>query len=494
MITTQESLQQEFNDISQTLESLNGVFCQMWLLGRPTLTNEIPTAAVSFNKQGACIDFLINPIFWSELNYDTKVFLICHECMHVILEHGTRSDLEAKSEAAKEDPYTQLEQQLANVAMDVVINETLIHYFGLKRSSLNFEDGIEAISSESEDEKENPSTVDVGEKSLPDLSSGAFLDTVFDKISPGIEPEKSYEHYLDVLVDYFKDEIKNAKDQQKAIQQLIEHLKNNAIDDHSAMSDSFEGSGEDEKDTESEKIVKEILKNAEKEDVSDFNKAMNETFGKGYPGDPLVAGALQEIIEAEKLRSVKTQRKWEKLFRRYKRKIQEDNENSQWIKSDKRQNVLPKDFLLPSENTTDDVENKIFVWLFIDSSGSCHHLKDQFFRAAYSLDLRYFDVKLFSRTTEVQELDYDKPQVTGYGSDDYRCIERYIQNQLDTRKISKYPEIVMHFTDGHDCSGEMVKPQRPLNWWWFMTDEMYTAWIPKECINNNRVYKLSDFE
>jgi len=479
---TQFELQQEFNKISIDLERLNGVFCQFWDLGKPVLTEELPTAAVAFNDKGASIEFLINPVFWSHLNYETKLFLISHECMHVILDHGKRS-----SKFVRADTTTEFEKSLTNIAMDVVINETIVKHFGMSRSSLNFADAVDAMTEASEDSVDVDASHPASD--LSELKHGAFIDTVFGKIKPDVSEDMSYEYYYSVLSTHFKEKIKDAKDQQEMMKQIMKAISQMSSDDHEKLRESMDGKSGDAGDA----VVKQIVESADKDAIEELSDAMNASFGKGYPGDPLIAGALKRKIELD-YRKVKKLRKWQTLFRRCVKKIQEEAEDYQWVHPHRRQTMLPKDYLLPCEGNATNDDNRFMVWLFIDSSGSCHHLKDQFFKAAYSLDPKYFNVKLFSRTTEVCELDYKKPEITGYGSDDYRCIERHIQDQLSKRKIGKYPEIVMHFTDGHDCSGHMVKPQKPMNWFWFLTDEMYTRWVPKECVNGNRVFKLSDFE
>ena len=57
----------EFYAISRRLERYHSVFYQLWELGRPVFTEQVPTAAVAFNKQGRCIAFMFTPIFWTTL-------------------------------------------------------------------------------------------------------------------------------------------------------------------------------------------------------------------------------------------------------------------------------------------------------------------------------------------------------------------------------------------------------------------------------------------
>ena len=87
---TSEFSNKEYFDLCRSMEQYHSVFETMWSMGKPSFTSDIPTAAVAFDKDGKYIDFLFNPEFWGELSEYEKIFIICHECLHVILSHGLR--------------------------------------------------------------------------------------------------------------------------------------------------------------------------------------------------------------------------------------------------------------------------------------------------------------------------------------------------------------------------------------------------------------------
>ena len=92
-------------------------------MGKPVFTQDISTAAIKFNKNGDFLEFVFNYDFWKSLDANNKLFVICHEAMHVILNHGHRSkDSENKN--------------AANVAMDIVVNHLLIDRFGFIREKI----------------------------------------------------------------------------------------------------------------------------------------------------------------------------------------------------------------------------------------------------------------------------------------------------------------------------------------------------------------------
>lgn len=166
--------------ISRQLEKYHPIFDKLWSMGIPRFDEKIPTAAVCFNKLGENIDFIINPNYWKTLNDEQKKFIICHECLHVILYHGLR---------IKDLPSDQLIN--ANKTLDIVVNHALVKRFGFER------------------------------KQIDPNNEYCWIDTVFPNDNT-IEEEKFFEYYFS--------KIKNSNPGIKS--------KGNLVDDHS-MLDSF---------------------------------------------------------------------------------------------------------------------------------------------------------------------------------------------------------------------------------------------------------------
>lgn len=116
------SLKQE---ISLNLEQFHRVFDVFWTLSSifwvPAKSN-IKTAAVCFPPGGRS-HMMINPKFWNGLNEDEQLFIIIHECLHVMLDHGIRN--------AKNIPGAT--HRLINIAQDITINEMIVDLFGFAR-------------------------------------------------------------------------------------------------------------------------------------------------------------------------------------------------------------------------------------------------------------------------------------------------------------------------------------------------------------------------
>lgn len=148
--------------ISRTLEQFHAIFYKVWEMGTPCLTARVPTACVVWKPgRGTFLSYEFNPKFWDSLSDYERAFVICHESLHVILDHGMRSLGELDAIMAR----------LLNIAQDLVINHMLINKFLFDRDRLPF----------------------LNEMSL------CFVDTVF----PGedIPDDETVEYYFNLLMN-----------------------------------------------------------------------------------------------------------------------------------------------------------------------------------------------------------------------------------------------------------------------------------------------------
>lgn len=120
--------QEDWLEISRQLEDHHAIFYELWQMGRPIFTEEIETAAVSFSKDGGeFVDFMFNPDYWNSLTNYEKLFVISHESLHIILNHGVRTN------QGKDAPRI-------NAALDIVVNHLLVNSFGFDRKRIRDED------------------------------------------------------------------------------------------------------------------------------------------------------------------------------------------------------------------------------------------------------------------------------------------------------------------------------------------------------------------
>jgi len=107
------------------LENYHRCFFVFFEMARITFDETILTAAVFFSVDHQP-QIKINEAFWNTLNTDEQVFIICHECLHVILDHSRRS--------GKTVPGAT--RDLVNIAQDITINEMIVDRFNFDRTNL----------------------------------------------------------------------------------------------------------------------------------------------------------------------------------------------------------------------------------------------------------------------------------------------------------------------------------------------------------------------
>lgn len=404
----------EFQDIVFELQKYHGVFTGFWNLGKPQETDAISTAAIKFDAKGKGIEFLINPVFWNACSRTKKSFVICHECLHVMLNHGIRTinvPVEHRS--------------ILNVAEDISINHMLVKSFGFNRNDI---EGWEDL---------------------------CWIDTVFPDKAKEILPDMHFEYYYNLLKndpdrkitctlvdshDFFNDLPKEVQDQ---LESMMDHLSSEELQ---ALRDSCDDKSVD------------------------------------YPMPGILAGNLTVRISAKK---VKTKRKWETVIKRWSsyRYRQSVKDSEQWARINRRFALLNRDFFIPTEMESDaksHIKNKIELCFFLDTSGSCSHLAERFWRAADSLSKDKFKIHLYCFDTKVYKTDIKARKLYGFGGTTFTCIDRCIN------AMPKHPAAIFIITDGY---GNNVRPVKPKKWHWFLTSS-HTECIPKAC----NVFKLSEYE
>ena len=428
---------EEYLKLLQKLDGKHAVFYQMWLSGKPRFTDQINTAAVSFNEEGQQIDFMINPDFWETQTETQKLFVLCHECLHVILEHGSRLFNRNNNE---------INFDIANKAADIAINHLIVTRLGFTRSEID------------------PNNV------------YCWNDTVFptDSVPPD---DKSAEWYYKAL-----SKIPPPKNNSGGNNSNVK-----TVDDHSMMGFSV---GEGHAMQEVLKGIAESLTPEEKNLIYDMVK------GQEPPNESSVGGmsagtSAGSIWLSADTKPVKKKKKWETVIKRwamrYLRAV--DKQETQWARLNRRFVMLPDDMFIPTDMEIEDVEKKedrIRVWFFQDTSGSCYGYHQRFFNAAKSLPEEKFDIRLFCFDTMVYETSLSSGRLYGFGGTCFHILESFIQQTMRTEN-TEYPKAVFVITDGF---GTRVLPQKPENWYWFLTPGNSKYCIP----DASHTFNLSDYE
>lgn len=410
----------DWSEITNSLEIHHPLFYQLWQLGRPVFSDRVPTAAVGFNYEGDCLEFIFNPSFYERLSLEEKKFIVCHECLHVLFNHGLRM---------RDSKY----KDICNIVMDVVVNHTLVNEFGFSRSDLSFE------------------------------NVSCWQDTVFENRE--VKSNETFEYYYLELIEKCKEEgIPLKADEGGCL------LPNGCqpLDDHKniPVQEAIR------------KLIEKIGKTISRKEKEQLRKILKRLKNQQAGDSPL--GAWFSVDG----QIVKKKRKWESVIKRWAKKYLKNTHEDmeQWARIARRFQFLSNDFILPSEVSDDHwSQDRIEVWFFQDTSGSCIDLKDRFFRAARSLPKERFDVRMHTFDTEVYETSLESNTIQGGGGTSFSILEEYIQNHTNN-----YPKAVFVITDGF---GNSLFPQIPENWHWFLS-ESFDRYVP----SGSYIYDLNDFE
>jgi predicted metal-dependent peptidase len=431
----------EWNELSSGLEAFHNIFYRFWSVCRPIFSEDIKTAAVVFDKDGQCIEFLINEQFWYNNTPTQRLFIICHECLHLILNHGKR----AKRLFAKSDT----DRQKLNAAMDICVNESLVERYGFNRSDID------------------PANVYV------------WADKVAEALGVPVPTDRCFEYYYNLF--------KKAPDapfmpsSSGGPPEVGETVDEHGSDDGEDAdgSETLEGMAS-KMDAHERQILENVLRD-------ERNTLQQDTAGSSRMqagSDPL--GHTYKL----KLEEVKIKQKWETIITNWakKRLVEVSEDTEQWTRTSRRFSMLTSDLSLPydMESETFKLDKKMIdVWFFLDTSGSCIELAPRFFNAARSLPPKRFNIKLFCFDTKVYESDLISRKVRGGGGTSFDIIESYIIRHTVSNG-GKYPDSVFVITDG---AGNDVNPKHPKVWHWFLS-EPYFSHIPEK----SKVYNLWEFE
>ena len=133
-----------------------------------------------------------------------------------------------------------------------------------------------------------------------------------------------------------------------------------------------------------------------------------------------------------------------------------------WTRPNRRLDSLGDDLILPATiNETVPVRDRVDVWAFQDTSGSCVDYAERFFKAIATIPEDRFRVRVFCFDTEVYETSLATGKLYGFGGTAFQPMEDKIQQIIQTER-----------------------------WHWFLTPDGSKAHIP----NKSSIYDLNDYE
>ena len=413
---------EKYLSMMNDLSMHHSIFYSLWQTCKPFMTDshdKRDTAYVKFNSDGNCIDFIINKNFWESLTEYQQKFIFMHEASHILYSHGKRSCSIIGKNSS----------ELSNIAADLVVNHMLVSKFGMDRKLID-----------------------------PD-NKFCWVDKFF-KDKDNIKTDGSFEYYYNLLKDI-------------SLKNIIYVL----IGSHGENGSSY-GSSVDMQDYDDlEKTILEKLSG--NSDCQQFQDIFNNNTAGSMAGNIILQMDTSKVVK---------KKKWESVIKKWEKKVSLENskEVEQWARINRRFILLNNSFFIPTEMENEEhteENNKIGVWFFLDTSGSCQGIAPRFFKAAKSLSEEKFDIKLFCFDTEIYKTDLALGKLYGFGGTSFSIIEEYIIKNCK----NNYPKAVFILTDGY---GDDVTPKYPDRWFWFLTNNGTTSCIPTK----SKIYKLSNFE
>jgi predicted metal-dependent peptidase len=418
----------QYLEIISSIEDYHKVFYSFVEMSDICFDDDVPTACVSFPKQGKP-ELTLGAKFWLELTLRERLFVICHECLHVILNHGIRNGMSVPGATP----------DLVNKAQDITINEMIVYLFGFNRNDIR------------------------------DWQKYCWIDTCF-KDPLIIKKNETFIYYLKELIKNPPPPSGDGPGQGGP----------STLDEHS---DPSVGSDGDPGEKQSKQNVAQTL--AEELSVGEIEEIL-----KSLPEACTGRGAMTRILEQLIEKKVQKQKlNFTKFIRKLKKTAlkEVDTDVETFTHDDRRFNevLMRRDIALPGKKSIGrPKKDRLLTAVFMDVSGSCiEHLP--FFTKvvkAFEEEKQFFDLVMYVFDTKVRRVKWgDRPMVGGGTSFD--IIEREC---LDLEnEIGRYPDCVVVITDG---DGNEVKPKAPTKWIWLLTPGATERYISSE----SRKYPISD--
>ena len=424
----------ELLKIAASLEDYHKVFYTFWEMSAIYFTEQIPTAAVRFDLAGGKPQLMFNEKFWNKHDHRGKLFIVCHECMHVLLDHGVRDGMSVKGATP----------ELVNKAQDITINHMIVDLFNYDRED------------------------------LLDWKNYCWIETCFTN-PVTIKRNETFIYYLEKLIE----DPKSAETGGPV-----------TLDAHSDPSGGKPGSDPASGGAEAEKKAREaaagdLAKDLDPKDLEGILKALPQA-ADGQAGT--MAGVYEALIN---LKTKKLKLNFHTIIKKLKRtqvKYVEKDVDSFVRESRRFEDVLQRrDVSLPgSHQVQGPLKDRLLTVLFMDVSGSCmqHFPKFEKIAAAFDAEREIFDLRAFAFDTSCHEIMPNVSLKIGGGTN-FGILEQEVL-KLE-KEYHRYPDCVVVVTDGE---GTSVSPKIPSRWIWLLTPPGVKQYVP----TSSRAFQISQIE
>ncbi len=274
---------------------------------------------------------------------------------------------------------------------------------------------------------------------INDWQRFCWVDTVPMKDGIIPSPDEDFKYYYDRIED---------------------STKQSTVDDHGEF-----GQIDEETLKDIQNVVEKAVKKCSDQDIERLNKITKTASPEG---------GFDSVIENRK--TEKADARWNKITQRMDFAVAKEQET--WRVLNTRISHSVTGFDLPGiEEPSKRIKKNAF--LFLDVSGSCVHLVDDFVRISTTFPKKKFRIIKHVFSTKVEKVVNEKYSVGGGTS--FKIIEDYLL------KLPVYPDAVFVITDGE---GDTVNPKFPERWQFFLDGSKCTTCIPPK----SKVWDLRTLE
>lgn len=395
----------EYFLLQREINQCHSLYQALYQLSNLYFSNSVKTAAVTYDKQGNMLDMIINKDFWNSLSFEGKKFVILHELSHIIYDHGKRTIL------------LELDPTISNYAQDIFINHHLHRNYNVDRELFNWKDycWVETL--------------------FPDenVSSNEAFEFYYNKL---IQNKNADLSKVMLIGSHGNGETNNQDEPNVEKKQGKQKLEEDILDEILSQNPEIKSDVDNFDDF---KIQKNKTKPSEapKENENSTRKGQVHTVETKKNHDSDYDKFMKELIPDKKKNQTKYHDTWSKTNRRY----------IDFLDSN-------KDMFLPATIEDEPKKKKKSVWIFTDTSGSCHGMIPVFAQLIKDISehAEVSECRAFCFGDDCNEITISKNKpldiIYESGNDGgLSCIEKKIRQIMAQEKIP-HPDNVVVLTDG----------------------------------------------
>lgn len=439
--------EKELLKIAAALEDYHKIFYTFWEMSDVLYDDSLPTAAVEFLKGERKPRLLINEEFWKKLNHRERLFVACHECLHVILDHGQRNGREVKGST----PH------LVNVAQDITINEMIVDVFGYERKDF---------------------------RKWKDL---CWIDTCFDDPTI-VKRNQKFTYYLEMLIKHGKKDLPKVFDRHQPSQSDEKKSGSQPSDPKPSPGDpkSADPAPTGEEESQEQRDARQSA--AEKLAADLSPEEIHDIMEAGELGGDLAA-AINAVLGDKKERARVRFAKMVARLKRTRMKLKE-SEFETFSRDDRRFDDVVRSYgaVLPGKGEAfRPAKDRILAYVYMDVSMSCVAYLPIFEKiwAAFDAEKDIFECETYIFDTKVTPHKPGDDARVGGGTW-FNIIEESVLGRK--AETGRYPDAVFVITDGDCAPSTAVDPLVPERWVWLLIDRAELKYIPK----GSRWYWIKD--